>query len=719
MTPLFGNIQSSPLIIIRLALLCALLSVHVRSFAQDIDFLRYLDDPGKNSEFLKPRIPDHLLKGVLAGEQAQKEKLAEAVRNKKDNHIISAAEALGLLALRSKNASEALNYFNQALEAAVRLDDESAIGEALLECGIAYQSNGEHEQALEQFERAAVFIESLELPRISAYLLAQTAQCQLSLAQYEKAAETARRAAKAYNALGLPVQSAACLNLAGEVDLRRNETQRAEESFKDGIRTLRGHAEPGLQAILYRNLGLVDYKKGKFEEALGDFNQSLATRNDMLVHKLRKDTYMQLFTLFSFREDFDRADEFHNEYRRLKDSLALVESKTKPAAETQQETRNVIAMLQRQSNGDSGVSGQLELSRMITQADVELIRKDQALEEKTAEIEQLNRDKVLRERDLAKQDLQIHRQRTFRNLLLLALAAGGILSLLIYNRYKFGKRSNRELAKVNSELQQTVQNLQTTRTQLVQSEKMAALGQLTAGIAHEIQNPLNFVNNFAEGAKELLKEFEEAKSDEERRELAVELEQSLQKIHEHGKRAERIVKSMLQHSRQGNGEVSPADLNLLLRDAVNLAYHGMRATHKDFQCALEESLYSEMPPVVVVPEEVNRVFLNISNNAFYAMRQKALREPGYAARLSFTTSVYGDHAIVRIRDNGDGIPKDVAEKIFQPFFTTKPSGQGTGLGLSMSYDIITRHGGRLTLDSSPGQYTEFTIALPLKKAQTA
>jgi signal transduction histidine kinase len=289
----------------------------------------------------------------------------------------------------------------------------------------------------------------------------------------------------------------------------------------------------------------------------------------------------------------------------------------------------------------------------------------------------------------------------------------------MYNRYKFGKRSNRELAMVNTELQQTVQNLQTTRSQLVQSEKMAALGQLTAGIAHEIQNPLNFVNNFAEGAKELLKEFEETESDEERKELTAELEQSLQKIHDHGKRAERIVKSMLQHSRQGNGEMILADLNILLRDAVNLAYHGMRATHKDFQCTLEESLHPDLSPVFVVPEELNRVFLNISNNAFYAMRQKTLREQGYNPRLTFSTSVYGDHAFVRIKDNGDGIPKDVAEKIFQPFFTTKPSGQGTGLGLSMSYDIITRHGGRLTLDSSPGEYTEFTIALPLKKAEPA
>ena len=717
MIPPIGKIRSSSITRLIIALLL-LFSAIAHTGAQDIDFLRYLDQPGKNSEFLKIQIPNHLLKGILAGEQAQSEILAKAVRDKKDNDIIRSAEALGIIALRGNDAPKALSYFNQALEAAVRSDNEELIGESLLECGIAYQLDGKPENALEQFERAAVFIEALELPRINAYLLAQTAQCHLSLSNFEKAGETFRRAAKAYNTLRLPIQSAACLNLAGEVDLRRNETQSAEASFREGIRTMKGQNEAALLATLHRNLGLVDYKKGKFEDALRDFNQSISTRNDLLVHKLRKDTYMQLFTLYSFREEYAKADEYHDKYRRLKDSLSTVELNTKSEIDSRQETKDVVAMLMRKTGESVGEQGQLELSRMITQADVELIRKEQALEEKTAEIEQLNRDKMLRDRDLARQDLQIHRQRTFRNLLLLALVAGGILSLLIYNRYKFGRRSNRELAKVNSELQQTVQNLQTTRSQLVQSEKMAALGQLTAGIAHEIQNPLNFVNNFAEGAKELLKEFEEAGSEVERKELTAELEQSLQKIHEHGKRAERIVKSMLQHSRQGNGEMSLVDLNLLLREAVNLAYHGMRATHKDFQCRLNESLHPDLPAVLVVPEEINRVFLNISNNAFYAMRQKALREPGYHASLDFTTSVYGDNAIVSIRDNGDGIPKEVSEKIFQPFFTTKPSGQGTGLGLSMSYDIITRHGGRLTLDSAPGEFTEFTIALPLKKTES-
>ncbi len=717
MIPHNGKIRSSSITQFVFVLLL-LFSPNAYTGAQDIDFLRYLDQTGKNSEFLKIQIPNHLLKGILAGEQAQIEILAKAVRDKKDNDIIRSAEALGIIALRGNDAPKALSYFNQALEAAVRSDNEELIGESLLECGIAYQLDGKPENALEQFERAAVFIEALELPRINAYLLAQTAKCHLSLSNFEKAGETFRRAAKAYNTLRLPIQSAACLNLAGEVDLRRNETQSAEVSFREGIRTIKGQNEAALLATLHRNLGLVDYKKGKFEDALRDFNQSISTRNDLLVHKLRKDTYMQLFTLYSFREEYAKADEYHDKYRRLKDSLSTVELNTKSEIDSRQETKDVVAMLMRKTGESVGEQGQLELSRMITQADVELIRKEQALEEKTAEIEQLNRDKMLRDRDLARQDLQIHRQRTFRNLLLLALVAGGILSLLIYNRYKFGRRSNRELAKVNSELQQTVQNLQTTRSQLVQSEKMAALGQLTAGIAHEIQNPLNFVNNFAEGAKELLKEFEEAGSEVERKELTAELEQSLQKIHEHGKRAERIVKSMLQHSRQGNGEMSPVDLNLLLREAVNLAYHGMRATHKDFQCRLNESLHPDLPAVLVVPEEINRVFLNISNNAFYAMRQKALREPGYHASLDFTTSVYGDNAIISIRDNGDGIPKEVSEKIFQPFFTTKPSGQGTGLGLSMSYDIITRHGGRLTLDSAPGEFTEFTIALPLKKTES-
>lgn len=287
--------------------------------------------------------------------------------------------------------------------------------------------------------------------------------------------------------------------------------------------------------------------------------------------------------------------------------------------------------------------------------------------------------------------------------------------LLLFNRYLLRKKLHSQLLSAHAEREKTLQQLRETQDQLIQSEKMASLGQLTAGIAHEIQNPLNFVNNFAEGALGIADEIAETKDEQERNELVAELKISLEKIHEHGKRAERIVKSMLQHSRQGSGEMEMTDLNHLIHESVNLAYQGIRATHKDFQCAVEEDLNKGLPQAAILPQDISRVILNIANNAFYAIRDRSQSETGFTGILKVSTDLEGDTAVIRIRDNGYGIPKNIADRIFQPFFTTKPAGEGTGLGLSMSYDIITNvHKGRLSVDSQPGEFTEFTIKLPLQ-----
>ena len=248
----------------------------------------------------------------------------------------------------------------------------------------------------------------------------------------------------------------------------------------------------------------------------------------------------------------------------------------------------------------------------------------------------------------------------------------------------------------------------------MQSEKMASLGQLTAGIAHEIQNPLNFVNNFSEGAIDILDDFLKSEDPEERKELGEEVRSSLYKIHEHGKRAARIVRSMLQHSRQGTGEKESTDINQVMHEAVNLAYHGMRATYKDFQASIDENLDQNVPKLMLVTQDFSRVLLNITNNAFYAMREKVLKGSATPSTLQISTRLRDDKVVIIITDNGPGIPKSYLAKIFQPFFTTKPTGQGTGLGLSISYDIIKAHGGTMQVDSIENEGTTFTIELPVK-----
>jgi signal transduction histidine kinase len=247
---------------------------------------------------------------------------------------------------------------------------------------------------------------------------------------------------------------------------------------------------------------------------------------------------------------------------------------------------------------------------------------------------------------------------------------------------------------------------------------MASLGQLTAGIAHEIKNPLNFVNNFAELSGDLLDELHNAVATNQQAEideLTATLKGNLAKIAEHGNRADAIVRSMLEHSRGSSGEQRSVELNTLVDEALNLAYHGARAQDQSFNITLQRDFDEGITPITLAPQDVTRVLLNLFSNAFYAARRRQNIEAacGFEPTLKIVTRELGAAVEIKVRDNGIGIPEDVRDKLFQPFFTTKPTGEGTGLGLSISYDIVTQqHGGRITVESEPGSFTEFTVRLP-------
>jgi two-component system NtrC family sensor kinase len=288
-----------------------------------------------------------------------------------------------------------------------------------------------------------------------------------------------------------------------------------------------------------------------------------------------------------------------------------------------------------------------------------------------------------------------------------------------------------ELRQRTEDLAQSLEDLQTAQDRLVQTQKLASLGQLTAGIAHEIKNPLNFVNNFSSLSTELLDELQEAmmrgqfdaKSRAEIDELTETLRSNLDKIEQHGKRADSIVKNMLLHSREGSGEHRPVDVNALVEESLNLAYHGARAEKQDFNITLERSFDPAAGEVDVFPQDITRVLLNLISNGFYAAtRRKAevADDGGYEPALSAATRNLGDRVEICIRDNGTGIPAEVKERMFNPFFTTKPAGEGTGLGLSLSHDIIVKqHAGSIEVDTEPGRFTEFRIILPRTAATLA
>jgi two-component system, NtrC family, sensor kinase len=312
------------------------------------------------------------------------------------------------------------------------------------------------------------------------------------------------------------------------------------------------------------------------------------------------------------------------------------------------------------------------------------------------------------------------------NMLGLLAVLGGILvvAVILY-------RNNRQKQKANAVLETTLADLKSTQSQLIQSEKMASLGELTAGIAHEIQNPLNFVNNFSEVSGELISEMVEEIDKgnyEEVKTIAEDVKQNLEKINHHGNRAADIVKGMLQHSRSGSGVKEPTDINALADEYLRLAYHGLRAKDKTFNATMKTDFDESIGNINIIPQDIGRVILNLITNAFYATNEKQKQGlANYEPTVTVSTSKiplagnqaerglgtkFGGAAVIRVSDNGNGISQKVLDKIFQPFFTTKPTGQGTGLGLSLSYDIVKAHGGEVKVKTLENEGTEFTIILP-------
>jgi len=295
-----------------------------------------------------------------------------------------------------------------------------------------------------------------------------------------------------------------------------------------------------------------------------------------------------------------------------------------------------------------------------------------------------------------------------------------VIAIIFWRNNRQRKRANTLLTEKKEKLEHALTELKSTQYQLIQSEKMASLGELTAGIAHEIQNPLNFVNNFSELNGELLKELKaeaEKGNLEDVKVIATDIASNSEKINHHGKRADAIVRGMLQHSRASSGQKEPTDINKLADEYMKLAYHGLRAKDKLFNANFQTELDSSIEKMNVMPQEMGRVILNLINNAFYAVNEKRKQNVvGYEPTVVITTAKRNGKVEIKVSDNGNGIPQKIVDKIFQPFFTTKPTGQGTGLGLSLAYDIITKgHGGELRVETKESAGSEFIIWLPLNQ----
>jgi two-component system, NtrC family, sensor kinase len=461
--------------------------------------------------------------------------------------------------------------------------------------------------------------------------------------------------------------------------------------------------------LLPNTMGNIYVKKGDYKLALQFYRQGIfLAKNQNIVRDL-VDMYAGMANIFLKTGQNDSCIYY------TKEIIKINKKATYPLSAM--EAANLLSNLYKSQNNKDSIIKYLEFTTAL---------KDSLFSrEKQRQFQNISLSEELRAQEI-KATQQKYRSRLRTNSFL-----GSAFTLFVIAIFLFIIIRRKQKAK--QKIESAFNQLKSTQAQLIQSEKMASLGELTAGIAHEIQNPLNFVNNFSEISSELIDEMNEEldKADiEEAKAISTDIKLNLKKINHHGKRADAIVKGMLQHSRSSNGTKEPTDINALAGEYLRLSYHGMLAKNNSrsageagFDAEYKTDFDPNLPKINIIPQDIGRVLLNLINNAFYAvhlttqhaesLHQTSAEQPDYKPMVMVSTKNTGTHVEIRVKDNGPGIPSEIKDKIFQPFFTTKPTGQGTGLGLSLSYDIVKAHGGKLKVETLEGEGTEFIVQLPV------
>lgn len=719
----------------RIYLACLFLLLQLNSYSQtEQSILSVFETASSLNPFddLRGLPKRHLKDSQVFNEKRLKE--AQLLQNHKATGL--AAGNLALTWLQKSDYDKALLYTQIALESFTKIDDARAIAVCIGEMGYIYDKRNDDVKALSYYNNALEKLQPVNAPKIAGALAGSASVIYL---QQQDTVSFRRMLQKATDNFKLAGNKKAEANLflkLGEVYLLQSKYPSAASTFEKSYLLFNQLKNNKAMAIANRNIGIVYFKKGDYDKALQYFERSIKEDKEMLVQKLIKDTYLKIVTVSSFNKDYTKADIFHNKYRTIKKTLAEVEktNKDNPTDLEEQllQKEKIIFLLNQQNSEQSKIltAQDYELSQQLTATEIERQSKEKALEalsiteqkkaESEAQLKLISKEKAIQELILSRKELELERQNKFRNYLLIAAGVALLLTFFLFNRYRYKKRSLDVLNRAHDELQDAHTQLKAAQQQLIQSEKMASLGLLTSGIAHEIQNPLNFVNNFSRLSAESIEEFLKSSDPDEKQEIIKDVKLNLEKINHHGSRISEIVKGMLQHSRNDSGEKNQVDINALIEDAVQLAYHGKRSTEFDFKCVIEKAFDKNLSSVKLSEQDFRRVILNFANNAFYAVYEKEqlLRKQGklngYVPTLNVSTIKQSNNAAVIIRDNGMGIPEDIKSKIFNPFFTSKPTGQGTGLGLSISYDIITKsHNGRLTFESEINQGSTFFITIPI------
>jgi two-component system NtrC family sensor kinase len=589
---------------------------------------------------------------------------------------------IALIYLNQGNYPVALQKFYASISAAEAEGNKLAIRNSNNNIGEIYFYQGKMKQAEDAYTKTLET--SVELKDTANVILSYNNIAEVNLEENElaKALQNLTIAYQMLQQKSVPNILAAVTNSLGDCYYRMDSTQKATDYFETslGISKKMDNARATCKALI--GLAKVKSKLGLHTEALQYGLEAVEKSKTMGQAQLQRDALKIVSEIYEQSGDGMNAIKYYKEYKKYSDSLVNIEN--------ERMTANL-------------------------RADYELSKKEEEFQRKTLQ------------------------QRWIIFSALAALFTTLIIIWVVYRNKKRLSGTYKELQYKShviegqkQKAEETLAQLKETQTLLIHSEKMASLGELTAGIAHEIQNPLNFVNNFSEVSNELIEELkiEKEKPTIERdeqleNEILNDIKSNLEKINHHGKRADAIVKGMLQHSRSSAGAAAavkePTDINKLADEYLRLSYHGLRAKDKSFNATIKTDFDESLKHINIIPQDIGRVILNLLTNAFYAVNERKKEAPqppeggAYEPMVSISTHRLGDHIEIKVADNGNGIPDAVKEKIFQPFFTTKPSGSGTGLGLSMSYDIVKAHGGAIKVISKDGHGTEFIISLPLNR----
>ncbi len=563
------------------------------------------------------------------------------------------------------NYPGALQYTLRALRIAERTNNFITICEVYFSLADIYQDAGDFEQAIYNVRKAKSLLESKLNP----------------VFKQEKNQETATHYVVCL------VDLARTFETFNQLDSALKYGKKAQDLY---VRKWGGTGDTLFFSIILAPLmGNIYSKTGDYSTALNYYRSGAAIARSNNGKKDLMDNYNGMAITFKKMGQPDSGIFYANKVLELSEDAHFPIGKF--------EALNLLADVYKLKHNTDSVAKYLELT---------IETKDSLFNtKKVMEIQSISFNEKLRQQEIKEE------QRRYQNRLRTYMLGGGLIAVLLLAGILY--RNNLQKQKATVKIEKAYEELKTTQSQLIQSEKMASLGELTAGIAHEIQNPLNFVNNFSEVNKELIEEMNNENDINEIKSIANDIKQNNEKINHHGKRADAIVKGMLQHSQKSTGKKKPTDINKIANEYLRLSYHGMRAKDKDFNPTIKTDFDINVGLINVIQQDIGRVLLNLYNNAFYALAEKKKAQgESYEPIISVSTKKLNDKIKIIVKDNGNGIPQKVLDKIFQPFFTTKPTGQGTGLGLSLAYDIIKAHNGSLKASSIEDAFTEFEINLP-------